>query len=165
MSLNDIYLVGAGWTAFRLQRLGMWNTGNTAMFPRTTEIIKSLNIPLAVRGVMFAKQTPSSGVFFFFTLSFLFSCLVFICCTSYRSKASFGWSKFHSYLSFGAEGTKILLDCSRGRKKGLEREQGIIALTPPTGYVILSLVFRESSLTHLSYMKLSMTRQRKTDSC
>ena len=61
MSLNDIYLVGAGWTAFRLQRLGMWNTGNTAMFPRTTEIIKSLNIPLAVRGVMFAKQTPSSG--------------------------------------------------------------------------------------------------------
>merc|ERR1712146_742655 len=31
-------------------------------FPQTTSIIQNLNIPLAVRGVMFAKQAPGSGV-------------------------------------------------------------------------------------------------------
>jgi aspartate beta-hydroxylase len=54
--------MGSGWTAFRLQRLGVWNTQNVALFPVTTEIIKSLGIPLAVRGVMFAKQVANSGV-------------------------------------------------------------------------------------------------------
>lgn len=54
--------MGAGWTAFRLQRLGEWNRANTAIFPETTRIVKSLNIPLAVRGVMIAKQLPGSGV-------------------------------------------------------------------------------------------------------
>ena len=48
--------MGEGWTAFRLQRLGQWNEANTLTFPKTTEIIRGLNIPLAVRGVMFAKQ-------------------------------------------------------------------------------------------------------------
>lgn len=48
--------MGEGWTAFRLQRLGQWNEANTRTFPLTTEIIRGLNIPLAVRGVMFAKQ-------------------------------------------------------------------------------------------------------------
>jgi Aspartyl/Asparaginyl beta-hydroxylase len=55
-------LMGAGWTAFRLQRLGEWNEANTKIFPKTTEIVRSLDIPLAVRGVMFAKQLPKSGV-------------------------------------------------------------------------------------------------------
>lgn len=54
--------MGTGWSAFRLQRLGEWNAENMLRFPETTEIIKSLNIPLAVRGVMFAKQDPGSGV-------------------------------------------------------------------------------------------------------
>ena len=56
--LNFRYMttMGEGWTAFRLQRLGQWNEANTQVFPRTTEIIRGLNIPLAVRGVMFAKQ-------------------------------------------------------------------------------------------------------------
>ena len=54
--------MGLGWTAFRLQRLGEWNEENMAKFPITTSIIKSLNIPLAVRGVMFAKQAPGTGV-------------------------------------------------------------------------------------------------------
>ena len=52
--------MGEGWTAFRLQRLGQWNEANTQVFPRTTEIIRGLNIPLAVRGVMFAKQVNST---------------------------------------------------------------------------------------------------------
>ena len=55
-------LMGSGWTAFRLQRLGEWNKQNMALFPRTTEIVQGLDIPLAVRGVMFAKQAPGSGV-------------------------------------------------------------------------------------------------------
>ena len=52
--------MGAGWTAFRLQRLGEWNEENIKIFPKTTEIIRSLDIPLAVRGVMFAKQLPGT---------------------------------------------------------------------------------------------------------
>jgi hypothetical protein len=50
--------MGEGWTAFRLQRLGQWNEDNVKVFPKTSAIIRSLNIPLAVRGVMFAKQAP-----------------------------------------------------------------------------------------------------------
>ena len=52
--------MGDGWTAFRLQRLGEWNEENVKVFPKTTEIIRSLDIPLAVRGVMFAKQLPGT---------------------------------------------------------------------------------------------------------
>jgi len=55
-------LMGAGWTAFRLQRLGNWNKENIALFPETTKILEGLDIPFAVRGVMFAKQQPGSGV-------------------------------------------------------------------------------------------------------
>lgn len=54
--------MGAGWTAFRLQRLGVWNAANVETFPLTAAIVRSLDIPLAVRGVMFAKQAPGSGV-------------------------------------------------------------------------------------------------------
>eukprot|EP00601_Ochromonadales_sp_CCMP2298_P009253 CAMPEP_0173203708 /NCGR_PEP_ID=MMETSP1141-20130122/19679_1 /TAXON_ID=483371 /ORGANISM="non described non described, Strain CCMP2298" /LENGTH=310 /DNA_ID=CAMNT_0014129215 /DNA_START=117 /DNA_END=1049 /DNA_ORIENTATION=+ len=54
--------MGEGWTALRLQRLGEWNKANVALFPITTKIVQSLDIPLAVRGVMFAKQSPGSGV-------------------------------------------------------------------------------------------------------
>jgi aspartyl/asparaginyl beta-hydroxylase (cupin superfamily) len=54
--------MGEGWTALRLQRLGEWNKQNVALFPITTKIVQSLDIPLAVRGVMFAKQEPGSGV-------------------------------------------------------------------------------------------------------
>ena len=53
--------MGEGWTAFRLQRLGQWNEANTRTFPLTTEIIRGLNIPLAVRGVMFAKQVSDAS--------------------------------------------------------------------------------------------------------
>ena len=58
---NDV--MGAGWSAVRLQRLGEWNAENCARFPNTYEVIRSLDIPLAVRGVCFARQTPGSGVF------------------------------------------------------------------------------------------------------
>lgn len=40
----------------------MWNEENCKRFPRTFELIKSLGIPLAVRGVCFACQNKNSGV-------------------------------------------------------------------------------------------------------
>ena len=55
-------VMGGGWSAFRLQRLGVWNVENCAKFPKTYDLLKELNIPLAVRGVCFARQTPGSGV-------------------------------------------------------------------------------------------------------
>ncbi len=55
-------IMGTGWSAFRLQRLGVWNTENCAKFPITYNLLKELKIPLAVRGVCFARQTPGSGV-------------------------------------------------------------------------------------------------------
>ena len=55
-------VMGGGWSAVRLQRLGEWNVENCARFPKTYELIRSLDIPLAVRGVCFAKQGPNTGV-------------------------------------------------------------------------------------------------------
>jgi len=55
-------VMGKGWSAFRLQRLGEWNVQNCKEFPKTYELLKSLNIPLAVRGVCFARQGANSGV-------------------------------------------------------------------------------------------------------
>ena len=59
---NFQQMMGSGWTAFRLQRMGEWNEENMARFPITSKVVKSLKIPLAVRGVMFARQQPGSGV-------------------------------------------------------------------------------------------------------
>jgi len=55
-------VMGGGWSAVRLQRLGIWNEENCRQFPETYNLIRSLNIPLAVRGVCFARQAPGSGV-------------------------------------------------------------------------------------------------------
>lgn len=55
-------VMGQGWSAIRLQRLGVWNTQNCNEFPKTYQLLQSLNIPLAVRGVCFARQAPGSGV-------------------------------------------------------------------------------------------------------
>lgn len=55
-------VMGGGWSAIRLQRLGVWNTENCAEFPETYAILKELKIPLAVRGVCFARQAPGTGV-------------------------------------------------------------------------------------------------------
>lgn len=55
-------LQGLGWQAIRLQRMGEWNEENMIKFPKTSRIIQGLNIPLAVRGVMFAKQNSRTGV-------------------------------------------------------------------------------------------------------
>ena len=55
-------VMGTGWSAIRLQRLGVWNTENCAAFPNTYALLKELQIPLAVRGVCFARQAPQSGV-------------------------------------------------------------------------------------------------------
>ena len=40
----------------------MWNVENCKEFPLTYELLRSLDIPLAVRGVCFARQAPGSGV-------------------------------------------------------------------------------------------------------
>jgi Aspartyl/Asparaginyl beta-hydroxylase len=55
-------VMGEGWSAIRLQRLGVWNIENCQAFPKTYELLRSLSIPLAVRGVCFARQAPQSGV-------------------------------------------------------------------------------------------------------
>lgn len=55
-------VMGEGWSAVRLQRLGVWNTENCQAFPETYNLLRSLKIPLAVRGVCFARQAPGSGV-------------------------------------------------------------------------------------------------------
>jgi hypothetical protein len=55
-------VMGDGWSAIRLQRLGIWNTENCKEFPQSYELLRSLQIPLAVRGVCFARQAPGSGV-------------------------------------------------------------------------------------------------------
>eukprot|EP01082_Thalassiosira_pseudonana_P004288 g4528.t1 g4528 contig15:1210807-1212295(+) len=55
-------VMGTGWSAFRLQRLGVWNVENCAVFPKTYDLLRKLDIPLAVRGVCFARQAPGSGV-------------------------------------------------------------------------------------------------------
>lgn len=59
---NVMKVMGAGWTALRLQRLGEWNDEVCARFPRTLELLASLDIPFAVRGVMFARQMAGTGV-------------------------------------------------------------------------------------------------------
>lgn len=53
--------MGNGWSALRLQRLGKY-TENVQLFPNTYQVIKKLEIPLAVRGVCFARQAGSTGV-------------------------------------------------------------------------------------------------------
>eukprot|EP00804_Cyclotella_cryptica_P027734 CCRYP_020465-RA/>CCRYP_020465-RA protein AED:0.10 eAED:0.10 QI:135/1/1/1/1/1/5/99/353 len=55
-------IMGQGWSAFRLQRLGVWNVANCAVFPKTYDLLRGLDIPLAVRGVCFARQAMGSGV-------------------------------------------------------------------------------------------------------
>lgn len=57
---NDV--MGTGWSAFRLRRLGVWNEGNCGEFPETAELLKGLDIPFAVRGVCFARQRAGSEV-------------------------------------------------------------------------------------------------------
>mmetsp|Transcript_12552 Transcript_12552/g.21229 ORF Transcript_12552/g.21229 Transcript_12552/m.21229 type:complete len:302 (-) Transcript_12552:140-1045(-) len=55
-------VMGSGWSALRLQRLGRWNEANMARFPKTTALLAELNVPTAMRGVMFARQAPGSRV-------------------------------------------------------------------------------------------------------
>ncbi|KAI2491635.1 peptide-aspartate beta-dioxygenase [Fragilaria crotonensis] len=56
-------IMGPGWSAVRLQRLGVWNTNTCRThFPQTYELLRNLAIPLAVRGVCFARQEPQTGV-------------------------------------------------------------------------------------------------------
>ena len=55
-------VMGGAWSAVRLQRLGVWNPENCRMFPSTYDLLRELEIPLAVRGVCFARQAPGSGV-------------------------------------------------------------------------------------------------------
>ena len=58
----NMNIMGKGWSGVRLQRLGEWIPENCEKFPETVELLKELEIPLAVRGVMFARQVPGSGV-------------------------------------------------------------------------------------------------------
>jgi aspartyl/asparaginyl beta-hydroxylase (cupin superfamily) len=61
-SIQQNEVMGGGWSALRLQRLGEWNTYNCERFPKSYQLLRSLKIPTAVRGVCFARQAPGSGV-------------------------------------------------------------------------------------------------------
>lgn len=53
--------MGDGWGGFRLQRKGEWIEDNVKRFPQTCRVLKGLDIPIAMRGVMFARQAPHTG--------------------------------------------------------------------------------------------------------
>jgi aspartyl/asparaginyl beta-hydroxylase (cupin superfamily) len=55
-------VMGKGWSAIRMQRLGQWKNEICRQFPATYSLLQSLSIPFAVRGVCFARQAPFSGV-------------------------------------------------------------------------------------------------------
>jgi len=55
-------VMGAGWSGFRLQRLGDWIPKNCDQFPQTVQLLKEAGAPLAMRGVIVARQVPGSGV-------------------------------------------------------------------------------------------------------
>lgn len=58
--VNDV--MGAGWKGFRLRRLGEWIPSNCERFPKTKLLLEKAKAPLAMRGVIVARQTPNSGV-------------------------------------------------------------------------------------------------------
>jgi len=116
-------VMGSGWSAYRLQRLGVWNAENCKEFPRTYNLLQSLEIPLAVRGVCFAKQGPQvskrraeifhspvvgninhrsvfgsqKNIYYMFGLFLSFLSLVVWCATPLR------WSKLHLNIAFRSE--------------------------------------------------------------
>lgn len=55
-------VMGTGWSALRLQRMGKWNEENLARFPHTAQVLRDIGVPTAMRGVMFARQAPGSTV-------------------------------------------------------------------------------------------------------
>ncbi|CAM9184546.1 unnamed protein product, partial [Phaeothamnion confervicola] len=55
-------VMGPGWSGVRLQRLGRWIPENCKHFPQTVKLLKELEVPVAVRGVIFARQLPGTGV-------------------------------------------------------------------------------------------------------
>lgn len=55
-------VMGSGWSGFRLQRQGDWIQRNCLRFPRTVQLLQEAEAPLAMRGVIIARQTPGSGV-------------------------------------------------------------------------------------------------------
>ena len=63
-SVYQSSMMGSGWSAMRLQRLGVWNEEMCAAFPRTAGILRGLEppVPFAARGVMFARQAAGTGV-------------------------------------------------------------------------------------------------------
>lgn len=56
------YVMGNGWSGFRLQRLGDWLPKNCKQFPQTVQLLKEAKVPLAMRGVIVARQVPGTGV-------------------------------------------------------------------------------------------------------
>mmetsp|Transcript_52084 Transcript_52084/g.121504 ORF Transcript_52084/g.121504 Transcript_52084/m.121504 type:complete len:407 (-) Transcript_52084:163-1383(-) len=57
---NDV--MGGGWSGFRLRRLGTWLSRNCELFPKTVQLLKQSEVPLAMRGVIVARQAPGTGV-------------------------------------------------------------------------------------------------------
>eukprot|EP00929_Paragymnodinium_shiwhaense_P042578 TRINITY_DN22014_c0_g1_i11.p1 TRINITY_DN22014_c0_g1~~TRINITY_DN22014_c0_g1_i11.p1 ORF type:complete len:425 (+),score=95.95 TRINITY_DN22014_c0_g1_i11:161-1435(+) len=57
---NDV--MGSGWSGFRLQRQGSWIQRNCDRFPRTVQLLRESGCPVAMRGVIVARQAPRSRV-------------------------------------------------------------------------------------------------------
>eukprot|EP00913_Durusdinium_trenchii_P009985 g9371.t1 len=55
-------VMGGGWSGFRLRRLGAWLSRNCELFPKTVQLLKQSDVPLAMRGVIVARQVPGTGV-------------------------------------------------------------------------------------------------------
>jgi aspartyl/asparaginyl beta-hydroxylase (cupin superfamily) len=93
---------------------------NCAQFPNTFDLLKELNIPLAVRGVCFARQTPGSGVAphsdgrNFILTSHLGLKIP-------EGKAYYATYFFHTYQRTHMNIIDRMLDQSRGRRTNLER--------------------------------------------
>ncbi|CAK9046723.1 Aspartate beta-hydroxylase domain-containing protein 2 [Durusdinium trenchii] len=49
-------VMGGGWSGFRLRRLGAWLSRNCELFPKTVQLLKQSDVPLAMRGVIVARQ-------------------------------------------------------------------------------------------------------------
>ena len=43
-------------------RLGAWLNRNCELFPKTVQLLKQSEVPLAMRGVIVARQVPGTGV-------------------------------------------------------------------------------------------------------
>jgi hypothetical protein len=80
-------VMGTGWSAVRLQRLGKWNTDMCKEFPQTYELLRSLEHPLCRAG-----------------------CVLRTTSTRHWSTTPQRWTELHPNIAFGPSNTRRVLD-------------------------------------------------------